>query len=278
MKGPAEPGAGRRRSGIPAGCPRGGMERVRAARDAVGRRAACNERVARSAGCRWRSRPSTLVLQLVAGRRSLAPACPYAPVLLEAADRTRLDAWLHFTALLVREQHAAQRRVVGVLLDETGRGRVAEAADAVPRQARRVVELRRRRREAAVARALAPLRAGGGTTTAERVRQPDLVSAVRALVDLWRVDRRVRRRRSRRRIDAAERWLAQADADPAEDFRAACLIVLTKGNGAARHPAAGEDRRQAARAGAHAALCRKRMRSQSVGCSNCWRRIAPGAL
>jgi len=81
--------------------------------------------------------------------------------------------------------------------------------------------------DAAVARALAPLRAAGDDDPRARVREPDLLGAARTLVDLWRsIAKPTKTLESM--IDAGQRWLEQPDADPAEDFRAACLLVLTK--------------------------------------------------
>ena len=164
--------------------------------------------------------------QLVASA-PLGAGVPYAPVLLEAADRMRVDAWLHFTALLVQQRHAAQRRAWEWLLDELG--------DDASRKL--LMQFLGKRAEwwsfagddedAAVARALAPLRAAGDDDPRARVREPDLLGAARTLVDLWRsIAKPTKTLESL--IDAGQRWLEQPEADPAEDFRAACLLVLTK--------------------------------------------------
>jgi ATP-dependent helicase/nuclease subunit A len=164
--------------------------------------------------------------QLVASA-PLGAGVPYAPVLLEAADRMRVDAWLHFTALLVQQRHAAQRRAWEWLLDELG--------DDASRKL--LMQFLGKRAEwwsfagddedAAVGRALAPLRAAGDDDPRARVREPDLLGAARTLVDLWRsIAKPTKTLESL--IDAGQRWLEQPDADPAEDFRAACLLVLNK--------------------------------------------------
>jgi ATP-dependent helicase/nuclease subunit A len=165
--------------------------------------------------------------QLVAGA-PLGAGVPYAPVLLEAADRTRVDAWLHFTAQLVQERHAAQRRAWEWLLDEIGE----DAAHKLLMQF-----LNRRAEwwcfagddeEAAVARSLAPLRASGDDDPRRRVRAPEFAAALHSLADLWQSIGAA----SKTAAQAAERarqWLATPSSDPAQDLSDACLVVLTKG-------------------------------------------------
>ena len=164
--------------------------------------------------------------QLVASA-PLGAGVPYSPVLLEAADRTRVDAWLHFTAQLVREQHAAQRRAWEWLLDEIGE-------DAARRLLLQFLNKRAEwwsfagdDEEAAVARALEPLRVAGDEDPRNQIRASDVVNATRTLLDLWRSIARPGKT-IEVQIDAAQRWLAQPAANPVDDFRAACLLVLTK--------------------------------------------------
>ena len=164
--------------------------------------------------------------QLVAGA-PLGAGVPYAPVLLEAAERTRVDAWLHFTALLVQERHAAQRRAWEWLLDDVGE-------DAARRLLMQFLGKRAEwwsfagnDEEGAVARALAPLREAGDDDPRRRVRAPEFVAAAQDLLDLWR-SIAAPAKTIEERIEAARRWLSRADADPAADFRAACQLVLTR--------------------------------------------------
>jgi len=164
--------------------------------------------------------------QLVASA-PLGAGVPYAPVLLEAADRMRTDAWLHFTAQLVREEHAAQRASWEWLLDEIGEdaGR------------RLLMQFLNKRAEwwsfagadegAAVARSLMPLRTSGDDDPRAQVRAAGFVGATTALLDLWRsIGKPVKTIEAL--IEAAQRWLLRPGADPADDFRAACALVLTK--------------------------------------------------
>jgi ATP-dependent helicase/nuclease subunit A len=164
--------------------------------------------------------------QLVAGA-PLGAGVPYAPVLLEAADRTRVDAWLHFTARLVEERHAPQRRAWEWLLDEIGE-------DAARRL---LMQFLGKRAEwwcfaggdepAALARSLAPLRAAGDDDPRRQVRAPAFVETVRALLDLWQSVGQGGRT-FEARIEAARHWLARPTADAGADFRAAWLLLLTE--------------------------------------------------
>jgi ATP-dependent exoDNAse (exonuclease V) beta subunit len=57
--------------------------------------------------------------QLIA-RAPLGAGVPFAPTLLDSAERVRVDAWLHFTAMLVRDEHAEARAAWEWLVDEIG--------------------------------------------------------------------------------------------------------------------------------------------------------------
>ncbi len=164
----------------------------------------------------------------LAAAAPLGAGVPYAPVLLEAVDRLRADAWLHFTAQVVRPEHAAQRAAWEWLLDEIGEDSAHKL----------LMQLLGRRAEwwsfaggdhdTAVARALAPLRAAGDDDPRPQVRAPQFVDAVRALAELWSSFGKPLKTAD----DAAARarqWLAAAPTDIARDFREACLILLTKG-------------------------------------------------
>ncbi len=164
--------------------------------------------------------------QLIA-RAPLGGRVPYAPLLLEASDRVRTDAWLHFSSLLVRPSYAAERAAWEALVDDVG-----EAA------ARKLVEQLLHKRaewwcfagddeDAAVARALAPLRAGGDDDPRTQVRAHEFVAELTVLLDAWSAIAQPGVQVGAA-IDAARAWLAAAARDPARDFNAARLIVLTQ--------------------------------------------------
>jgi len=164
--------------------------------------------------------------QLVS-RAPLGAGVPYAPVLLETNDRLRTDAWLHFTARLLDPAHVAERAAWERLLDDIGEhsarqllmkflGRRAEwwcfaAGD----------------EEAAVERALAPLRAAGESDPRADLRAADFVAAVATLAELWTA-RLGALKNGREAADRARAWLGSPGADAGVDFRAACQLVLTK--------------------------------------------------
>ncbi len=161
-------------------------------------------------------------------RAPLGAGVPYAPVLLEAADRVRADAWLHFSAQLVHKENAAERAAWASLIDDIG----DEGARKL------LIQFLNKRAEwwcfagddesAAVSRALAPLRAGGDEDPCARVRGPDFVAAVQSLTDHWRAVAKPLKSIGQA-IDRAQTWLAGPVADAPRDFRAACLLLLTKG-------------------------------------------------
>ena len=164
--------------------------------------------------------------QLVRGA-PLGAGVPYAPVLLEAADRWRADAWLHFTAELVRADRAAQRAAWEWLLDDIGEDGAR----------RLLMQFLNRRAEwwsfaagdeqRAVARSLAPLRAAGDDDPRRRVRDDGFVAAVQAICDCWCALGKPGVTIEKHIADA-QRWLAQADADAARDYRAARSLLMTK--------------------------------------------------
>jgi ATP-dependent helicase/nuclease subunit A len=165
--------------------------------------------------------------QLAAGA-PLGAGVPYAPVLLEAVDQLRADAWLHFTARVVRPEHAAQRTAWAWLLDEIGEDSARKLLMQLLGKRAEWWSFAGGDEDAAVARSLAPLRAAGEDDPRAQVRAPEFVAAVRALADLWRSFGKPLTTAD----DAAARavqWLAEPAADVARDFRDACLIVLTKG-------------------------------------------------
>jgi ATP-dependent helicase/nuclease subunit A len=165
--------------------------------------------------------------QLV-GRAPLGAGVPYAPALLENVDRLRADAWLHFCALLLRPEHSAQRAAWERMLDDLGED-----------SARRLLmQFLGRRAEwwcfaagdetAAVERALAPMRTVGEHDPCADVRAEDFVEAVRTLSELW-ASRLGALKTARDAVERAQRWLESPPGGAGADFRAACLLVLTKG-------------------------------------------------
>ena len=165
--------------------------------------------------------------QLAAGA-PLGAGVPYAPVLLEAVDRLRADAWLHFTAQLVRPQNAAQRAAWEWLLDEIGEDSAHKLLMQLLNKRAEWWSFAGGDEDGAVARALAPLRSAGDDDPRLQVRAPQFAEALRALADLWRSLGKPLKTAE----DAAQRarsWLDARPADAGRDFRQACLILLTKG-------------------------------------------------
>ena len=159
-------------------------------------------------------------------RAPLGAGVPFAPTLLEGAGRVRTDAWLHFTAQLLRDEHADVRSAWERLVDELGQFAAQEL----------LLQFLQRRAEwwafaagdedAALERALAPLRSAVDTDPHAQVRSPDFTDGIRLLLDLWRTIGEPGLR-IREAIEAAQQWLDAPDPTPARDFRAACRIVLT---------------------------------------------------
>ena len=166
-------------------------------------------------------------LQLVE-RAPLGSGVPYLPTLLDTVDRLRTDAWLHFTARLLRPEHADERAAWERLLDDIGED-----------SARRLLmKFLGRRAEwwcfaagdemTAVERALGPLRTVGEHDPRAGVRADDIVEAMRTLAELW-LARLGALKTARDAAERAQQWLAVAPVEAAADFRAACLTLLTRG-------------------------------------------------
>ena len=161
-------------------------------------------------------------------RAPLGAGVPYAPALLETIDRLRADAWLHFTARLLEPQHAAGRAAWERLLDDVGE----QSAH------RLLMQFLNRRAEwwcfaagdedGAVERALAPLRLAGEDDPCADLRGVDFVGAVATLVEMW-ATRLGALKNGRQAAERGAAWLAAPAGSPAADFRAACELVLTKG-------------------------------------------------
>ncbi|MGE5714211.1 MAG: UvrD-helicase domain-containing protein, partial [Betaproteobacteria bacterium] len=164
--------------------------------------------------------------QLLA-RAPLGAGVPFAPALLEGSDRVREDAWLHFTAMLIRDEHAEARTHWEWLVDELGD---------VPARNLLLQFLYKRAEwwsfgagdeEAAVQRALAPLRVAGDEDPVLRVRAREVVEAMQQLAELLRAIA-APGVRIQEAIDRAQGWLQSRDEWPYRDFLAACHVVLTK--------------------------------------------------
>ncbi len=160
------------------------------------------------------------------GSAPLGAGVPYAPVLLEAIDRLRADAWLHFTALLLRPENAAQRAAWEWLLDDIGEDSARWLLMQFLNKRAEWWSFAGDDEETAVARALAPLRGAGDTDPRRRLRSADFVEAIGALADLWPALATPLKNAEQAAVRARQ-WLAAPQADPAQDFRDACLIVLT---------------------------------------------------
>ena len=181
---PAGTCAGRRRRdpGLPDR--RAGLDAA-AARSAVGLARTLYERVATARvpvtietfhGWFW---------QLIA-RAPLGAGVPFAPALLESSERVREDAWLHFTAMLIRDEHAEARAQWEWLVDELGDSPARKLLLQFLHKRAEWWSFAAGDEDAAFHRALAPLRVAGDEDPVLRVRAPDVVDAMEQLVDLWR--------------------------------------------------------------------------------------------
>jgi ATP-dependent helicase/nuclease subunit A len=164
--------------------------------------------------------------QLAAGA-PLGAGVPYAPALLEAVDRVRLDAWLHFSAQLVRPEHAAQRAAWEWLLDEIGEDSARQLLMQLLSKRAEWWSFAGDDEDAAVVRALAPLRAAGDDDPRVQVRQIAFVAAMQSLLDVLRSLDRPGDKLGEA-IERAERWLGGAGADAARDFADARSFALTQ--------------------------------------------------
>ena len=164
--------------------------------------------------------------QLIA-RAPLGAGVPFAPVLLEAADRVRADAWLHFSASLVRPRHLAERAAWESLIDDVGESAARKLLEQFLQKRAEWWSFAAGDEDSAVARALAPLRVAGEEDPRASIRMPDFVDAVQSLLDLWlSIDHPGKV--IGEAIARAQTWLGAAAAAAVQDFNDACLIVLTQ--------------------------------------------------
>jgi ATP-dependent helicase/nuclease subunit A len=164
--------------------------------------------------------------QLVRGA-PLGAGVPYAPALLEATDRLRADAWLHFTAQLVRDEQAAQRAAWEWMLDDIGEDGARKLLMQFLNKRAEWWSFAAGDEEAAVARSLAPLRAAGDDDPRRRVREAGFVAAVQAICDCWRAIGKPGVTIENLIADA-QRWLAPAAAGVVGDYRAARSLLMTQ--------------------------------------------------
>jgi len=160
-------------------------------------------------------------------RAPLGAGVPFAPMLLEATDQLRADAWLHFSAALIRPEHAAERAAWERLIDLIGEDSARKL----------LLQLLARRAEwwsfaggdedAAVARALAPLRVAGEEDPRARLRTPDFDAAAQVLLAAWEALDDPGKQIADA-VAAARGWLGATPDEPVRQFAAACSIVLTR--------------------------------------------------
>ncbi len=165
--------------------------------------------------------------QLIA-RAPLGAGVPFAPVLLEGSERVRADAWLHFTAALIRPEHAAERAAWEELIGEVGEVSARMLLQQFLHKRAEWWSFAAGDEQAAVDRALAPLRVFGDADPATEVRAPDFIEDLRRLVAHWQSVRPTLKTLDLA-IGRASAWLVAPVGNGARDLREAGLVVLTKG-------------------------------------------------
>jgi ATP-dependent helicase/nuclease subunit A len=160
-------------------------------------------------------------------RAPLGAGVPFAPALLETSDRLRADAWLHFNALLLDDRHAAERAAWLQLIDDVGEDAARGLLLQFLHKRAEWWSFAAGNEDGAVARALAPLRAGGTEDPRLGVRTDNFVAALQAMYDIWCALAKAGKPIADA-IDAARRWLDCPAPETARDFRDACVVVLTK--------------------------------------------------
>jgi ATP-dependent helicase/nuclease subunit A len=119
----------------------------------------------------------------------LGTGVPFAPTLLESSDRLRRDAWLHFSAALIRAEHRTERADWESLIDLVGDVSARKLLEEFLHKRAEWWSFAADDADAAVLGALAPLaQAGGGgeTDPAVRVRAPEFMASAQAVHDLLR--------------------------------------------------------------------------------------------
>src|SRR5882672_5167851 len=167
--------------------------------------------------------------QLLA-RAPLASGVPFAPVLLESAERVRRDAWLHFTAQLIEPKHAAQRAAWELLIDEVGDHSARNLLQQFLHKRAEWWSFGAPDEEKAVGRALSPLLAACNEDAESALHAPDFMAAVQALLDIWLAVAKPGKQIGDA-IAAASEWLTGSHRETSDggiDFWHAAQIVLTK--------------------------------------------------
>ncbi|HRK56077.1 MAG TPA: UvrD-helicase domain-containing protein [Burkholderiaceae bacterium] len=157
----------------------------------------------------------------------LGSGVPFAPVLLEATDRLRRDAWLHFSAALMRDDQAPTRQAWEMLIDELGDHAAHEVVGALLEQRAQWWSFASGDEAAARARVLALFGQASEADPAGRLRAPEALAAMQALLDLLAsVPKPTQTMRDA--VAATERCLRMPSSDDAAHLEQCCAIWLTK--------------------------------------------------
>lgn len=157
----------------------------------------------------------------------LGQGVPFAPVLIEGTDRLRVDAWLHFSAALLKEEHAQERQAWEVMLAQIGGESARRLLQAFLQRRAEWWSFARGREDRAIDLALEPFAAAGADDPAAQIRDDAYIGAVQVLLDLWRSAPSPGSTLVKK-IDETDAWLAARDPRPARDFRHGSEVLFTK--------------------------------------------------
>lgn len=157
----------------------------------------------------------------------LGSGVPFAPVLLEATDRLRRDAWLHLSAALMRDDQAPTRQAWEMLIDELGDHAAHELVGALLEQRAQWWSFASGDEAAARERVLAVFGQASDTDPAARLRAPEALAAMQALLDLLASVSKPTQT-MREAMAATERCLRTPSSDDATHCDQCCAIWLTK--------------------------------------------------
>lgn len=160
-------------------------------------------------------------------RAPLGSGVPFAPTLLENTAGLRADAWLQFSAQLLRPERAAQRAAWERLLDDCGEAVARELLLAMLQWRAEWWSFAGGDEEQAVRRALADFGESTDSDPRAQVREAPFVQSLQTLVAVWRALPKAGKPIAEAAA-AAEAWLAAAAAAPPADFAGARRILLTK--------------------------------------------------
>ncbi len=161
-------------------------------------------------------------------RAPLGCGVPFAPVLLEAAERTRADAWLHFVSALLRPERAAERAAWETLIDDLGESVARDLLQEFLHKRAEWWSFEAADHATAAARALDVFGAVGDDDPAAEVRADPFIASIRTLMEVWQ-SLRSELKTADQAFARAEAWLAATPKRAGADLRAACHLVLTKG-------------------------------------------------